>query len=333
MVPRASFCGVSLPPQKVNHPTIEETPLPEKVVLPLGSDAESVCEPVVAVGDQVHTGQLLGQSRDFYTAPVHSSVSGRVVDIRPWVDQRGEKVPAVIVESDGKDSWLDETRSDEQFLEKENPLILADLRASCVVTSGPPVMPLHAKLGMVEPSKEFLFLVGIPPVKSVDTLIINGIDAEPGMAVRSGVLQAHYSEITAGIKLLQKLLTEAKVVLAVGSNGSFNPSTAGGLTELGVQVFQAKDKYPVGLNPILVKCVTGREIPLPDGNEVVGCDDGVGVGACGKGDFADFGARIFQDLQVFAGRRLGGPDGGLQFTDTHRPLFQNFEHLDPGRVR
>jgi electron transport complex protein RnfC len=274
MAPRASFPGVCLPPQQITNASIEEIPLPQRVVLPLGQDAANVCQPLVEVGDQVHTGQLLGQSSSFHTAPVHSSVSGRVVDIRPWFDQKGDKVPAVIIESDGNDSWQEATQADERFLEKDSGLILADLKASGVVSSGPPVMPLHAKLGRAEPSREFLFLVGTPPAEPVDTLIINGIDAEPGMALRRGVLQAYESEITAGIRILLKLLPEAKVVLAVGANGSFSPAIADGLTELGVQVFRAKNKYPVGLNPMLIKCVTGREIPLPEGSE---SDIGVAV--------------------------------------------------------
>ncbi len=261
---KASFRGVSLPPQKVSNPAIEEAPLPQKVVLPLGQGGDRVCQPVVEIGQQVKTGQLVGQSGDFLLAPVHSSISGRVAEIRPWFDQLGNQVLSVIIESDGNDSWQEELRSDERFLEKERVQILTDLKAAGVVEIGPPAMPLHAKFAQPERPKEFLFLVGIPRAKTVDTVIINGIDAEPGMAVKGAVLQKNSSEILAGIKIVQKLLDSAQVVLAVGSNGS--PLTSE-LAALGVKVFQGKDKYPLGLNPILIKCVTGREIPLPDGSE------------------------------------------------------------------
>jgi electron transport complex protein RnfC len=195
---------------------------------------------------------------------VHASISGRVTDIRPWLDPKGNEVLSVIVESDGKDSWLEEIPSDEHFLEKETAQILSKLKAAGVVEIGPPSMPLHAKFAKPEPSKQFLFLVGIPQTRLVDTLIINGIDAEPGMAAKGAVLNKYSSEITAGIKILQKLVGSAKVVLALGSQ---NSSLNGELAGLGIQVFRGKDKYPIGLNPILIKCVTGREIPLPHGNE------------------------------------------------------------------
>jgi electron transport complex protein RnfC len=174
---------------------------------------------------------------------------------------------SVIVESDGNDSWLEEIRTDEGFSDKESAQLLTDLKAAGVVEIGPPSMPLQAKFATPEPSKESRFLVGIPQTKPVDTVIINGIDAEPGMAAKGAVLTKYSSEIADGIRILQKLIGSAQMVLAVGSNGSVNSPLSGELAGLGVQVFRGKDKYPLGLNPILIKCVTGREIPLPDGNE------------------------------------------------------------------
>jgi len=260
---KKSFSGVSLPPQKVSNPAIEDTPLPKRVFLPL----EQACKPVVEVGDQVKTGQLVGRSDDFLAAPVHASISGRVTDIRSWFDPRGKELLSVIIESDGNDAWQEELHSDENFLEKERGQILRDLKVAGVVAIGPPAMPLHAKFAEPERPKPFLFLVGIPRAKPVDTVIINGIDAEPGMAAKGAVLQKNSSEILAGIKIVQKLLDSAQFVFAAGSNGSLNATLTSELAGLGVKIFQGKDKYPLGLNPILIKCVTGREIPLPDGSE------------------------------------------------------------------
>jgi electron transport complex protein RnfC len=205
---------------------------------------------------------------------VHSSISGTITAIRPWVDLSGNEMLSVIVESDGNDSWLEEIRADEGFSDKEAAQLLTDLKAAGVVEIGPPSMPLHAKFATPEPSKESRFLVGIPQAKPVDTVIINGIDAEPGMAAKGAVLTKYSSEIAEGVRILQKLIGSAQMVLAVSSNGSVSSPLSGELAGLGVQVFRGKDKYPLGLNPILIKCVTGREIPLPDGNEL---DIGVAV--------------------------------------------------------
>ncbi|MGD8916892.1 MAG: RnfABCDGE type electron transport complex subunit C [Syntrophobacterales bacterium] len=260
---KKSVSGVFFPPQKISNGAIEDTPLPKRVVLPL----DRSCTPVVEVGEQVKTGQLVGRSDDFLAAPVHASVSGKVTDLRPWFDPRGNELLSVIVASDGNDDWEEELLTDKSFLEKERGQILRNLKAAGVVEIGPPSMPLHAKFAQPERPKEFLFLVGIPRAKPLDTVIINGIDAEPGMAAKGAVLQKNSSEILAGIKIIQKLLDEAQIVLAVGSNGSLTAPLTSELAGLGVKVFQGKYKYPTGLNPILIKCVTGREIPLPHGNE------------------------------------------------------------------
>ncbi len=52
---KTSFSGVSLPPQKVSNPAIEDAPLPKRVVLSLGQNGNRVCKPVVEVGEQVKT--------------------------------------------------------------------------------------------------------------------------------------------------------------------------------------------------------------------------------------------------------------------------------------
>jgi electron transport complex protein RnfC len=253
MALKACFRGVSLPPDSVTNSVIDTAPLPQKVILPLGHDADNLCTPVVTVGDLVKTGQLLGQSTGFLTAPVHSSVSGRVTDIRPWTNHQGIEVLSIIVESDGEDTWQEELRSEDRFLEKMSVQILANLKAAGVVEIGPAALPLHAKFAHPDRSKEFLFLVGIPRAKPVDTVIINGIDAEPGMAAKRAILRQQESDVIAGIKIIQKLLNSAKVVLAVGAKDPLSSSISRSLTEIGAQLVQGKDKYPLGLNPILIK--------------------------------------------------------------------------------
>jgi Na+-translocating ferredoxin:NAD+ oxidoreductase RnfC subunit len=58
---KTSFSGVSLPPQKVSNPAIEDAPLPKRVVLPLGQNGNRLCKPVVEVGEHVKTALFLGQ--------------------------------------------------------------------------------------------------------------------------------------------------------------------------------------------------------------------------------------------------------------------------------
>ncbi|MBU2590863.1 MAG: electron transporter RnfC, partial [Nitrospinae bacterium] len=62
---------------------IEEMPLPPKVVIPLSQHFGAPAEPVVAVGDLVQKGQLIGKANGFISANIHASVSGKVTKIAP----------------------------------------------------------------------------------------------------------------------------------------------------------------------------------------------------------------------------------------------------------
>lgn len=50
--------------------------IPQKVVIPLHQHTGAPCEPLVKVGDPVKTGQKIGDSEAFVSAPVHASISG-----------------------------------------------------------------------------------------------------------------------------------------------------------------------------------------------------------------------------------------------------------------
>ncbi len=63
---------------------------PKIVRIPLRQHIGAPCDPTVAKGDYVKVGQEIGEVSSFVCAPVHSSVSGTVVDIKKstyWVDK------------------------------------------------------------------------------------------------------------------------------------------------------------------------------------------------------------------------------------------------------
>ena len=73
--------GGDIPHRKsaTDHKPIVVMPAPEIAVIPLQQHIGAPCEPVVAVGDKVKMGQVVGQSKAFISAPVHPSGSGQIV--------------------------------------------------------------------------------------------------------------------------------------------------------------------------------------------------------------------------------------------------------------
>jgi len=79
---------------------IEKAQEPKQVVIPLQQHIGAPCEALVKVGDSVKVGQKIGESKAFVSAPVHSSVSGTVKDIKTMTIATGE-AQCIIIESDG----------------------------------------------------------------------------------------------------------------------------------------------------------------------------------------------------------------------------------------
>jgi len=60
---------------------VEAAALPKTVTIPLQQHAGAPCEPLVKKGDLVTEGQKIGDVKAFVSAPIHSSISGKVKDI------------------------------------------------------------------------------------------------------------------------------------------------------------------------------------------------------------------------------------------------------------
>ena len=76
-------------------------PLPSKVVIPMLQHIGAPCMPLVKKGDRVLVGQKIGDSEKMIAAPVHSSVSVTVTDVKPVLYSTGIEVMAVEIKPDG----------------------------------------------------------------------------------------------------------------------------------------------------------------------------------------------------------------------------------------
>ena len=89
---------------------IIDTPLPKQVIIPLAAYIGAPSVPVVAKGDQVKVGQLVGKAGGYVSSNVHSSVSGKVAKIEPALDASGYKRMSMFIDVEG-DEWLDTIES------------------------------------------------------------------------------------------------------------------------------------------------------------------------------------------------------------------------------
>lgn len=102
----------------------------------------------------------------------------------------------------------------------------------------------------------------IPACDQVDTLIVNGVDEEPGLRSRRTLMAEQLDTLRAGAEALVRGFVPVDAVLAV----------AGGVRESlpNIAVKVVSDQYPQSLDPLVAKAVTGIE--APDHTLVVGLE-------------------------------------------------------------
>ncbi|MFV2041104.1 MAG: hypothetical protein ACC644_03835, partial [Candidatus Hydrothermarchaeales archaeon] len=83
--------------------------MPKEAVIPVEQYHSRVCEPVVAVGDRVLTGDVIARSGETGIPPVHASISGTVSEIGMRSHPFGHSSLCVVIESDGRDRWAKPT--------------------------------------------------------------------------------------------------------------------------------------------------------------------------------------------------------------------------------
>ena len=116
-------------PNYMKSPEIPATVIapPKQVIIPMAQHIGAPCKPLVQVGDYVKMYQKIGENPAPVSAPVHASVSGKVVAIEPRPHPLGDLIPAVVIENDFLDTpELMEPLTEEEL--KDPKAILARMR-------------------------------------------------------------------------------------------------------------------------------------------------------------------------------------------------------------
>lgn len=224
-------------------------PEPETVVIFLTQHAGKRAEPLVKPGDKVRVGQKIGEAAAFISAPVHSSVSGKVISMEERVHPASqEKDLAIIIENDGKNQLDSSIQPLGNFEELTAETLLKIIREKGLVGLGGAMFPTFVKLSSPKP---------------IDTLIINGCECEPYLNSDNRVMIEYPQEIFTGIRIVEKILGINKIFVGVEEN---KPKAIENLTNFSnkpsnVEIISLKTKYPQGAERMLIKRILGREVP------------------------------------------------------------------------
>lgn len=242
-----TFKGGVHPPEKklTEHEKIQKAPLPEKVVVLMAQHAGAPAKVVVEVGQQVKTGQVIGEPQGPVSAYVHSPVTGTVTNVAKINSAvHGMAVEAVTIERTGEDEWELLPKLDWTTVTKEE--LIEQIKKAGVVGLGGAMFPTHVKLN---------------PSKPVDTLIINGAECEPYLTIDHRVMLEMDEELLEGIEITKKILGVKEVYIGIEYNKKDAIEHLERKWKGKVKVAALKTKYPQGAEKQLIKAITGREVP------------------------------------------------------------------------
>ncbi|SMN11614.1 Electron transport complex protein RnfC [uncultured Candidatus Thioglobus sp.] len=235
----------SYPVDKVD---IIQAPLPDKVILPLQQRIGDEAKPCVKEGDRVLTGQIIAQTQDEFSAPIHASISGTVIAINEQIipHKLGIKSNCITIESDGKDEWI-ENDSIGDFSHYSRQVLIEHIQQSGIVGLGGAGFPTYSKLEKAD---------------NCHTLIINATECEPGIMCDDALMQFFAREVVRGVEILLHITGANQVVIAIEDDKQeayksllmFNHNDK-------IEIVQIPTKYTSGAEKLLIKQLFDVEIP------------------------------------------------------------------------
>jgi electron transport complex protein RnfC len=230
---------------------IAAAPLPERLVLPLRQSAGAAPRPLVNVGAKVLKGQAIAAAEGWISASLHAPTSGTVIDIGhyPLAHPSGLTVPAIVVEADGLDTWVERQPLEHEKLSPRE--IQNYLQAFGVVGLGGATFPSHVKLSPA-------------PNVPIEDLVINGAECEPYITCDDMLMRERAAEIIAGVAFIRDVLNVRRVLIGVENNkpeavAALRAAVAAKGENFIIATLPAR--YPAGSLKQLTYALTGKRAP------------------------------------------------------------------------
>ena len=238
---------------------IQELPAPQRVVIPLSQHIGAPANALVKKGDTVLMGQKIAEAGGYVSAPVHASLSGKVVGIENVEVANGTVVPAIVIENDFQDNWVElkpaahpETMSAAELQEI--------IREAGIVGLGGATFPTSVKLTA-------------PKGKTIEKIIVNGAECEPYLTADHRLMLEKPAQIIDGLHLIMLALDIKEAIIGVEDNkmDAIQALLAACKGVDGIKVQALPVMYPQGGEKQLVYATTRRKVPTGGLPVDVGC--------------------------------------------------------------
>ena len=229
---------------------IRRMPFPDEVVLPLRQHAGKPARVIVRKGQRVERGDVVAVSDGFISVPIHASAAGTVaaVELSPHPD--GSMAEAVRITVDKYSAQIARTRMVPEWQGLAREQVVAAVQQAGVVGLGGAAFPAHVKL--------------VPPKDHpIELLIVNAAECEPYLTSDHRVMVEYPARVLMGTHIMMHALGVERAVIGIEKNKPDAIEALGRALPLdsNITVLPLTVKYPQGAEKMLIKALTGREVP------------------------------------------------------------------------
>lgn len=236
---------------KTRDQQIWNAAIPSLSVVPLRQHPGPAARALVAKGDVVREGMMIGRAENPLAAHVHSPVPGVVREIREITLADGSSSPAVFIELGGEFDRLGKPAVVHPWDQLTPARLLAALQDAGVVGMGGEMQPVHSKYQL-------------PDGVSLDALVINGAECEPYVSCEHRIMLERTDELVEGMQILHRILGPRRVHVGVQKDKRDALDALAAATEkagVAYHVTSLPLRYPAGDEKQLVRTLLGHEVP------------------------------------------------------------------------
>lgn len=218
----------------------------DEIIIPMQQHMGAPCNPVVSKGQFVRVGDKIGDTEEYFSAPIHASCSGIVLRVDDFSTVNGVKTKAVVIENDKKYMSSDDVRKP-SVTDKQS--FLCAIRESGLVGLGGAGFPVHVKLDYKDADR-------------IDKLVINAAECEPYITADYRECLENTQNILDGIAAVQKYLDIKEVFIGIESNkpDAIRLMDEATVSMPNIQVVQLKQMYPQGAEKSILYATTGIKV-------------------------------------------------------------------------
>lgn len=211
---------------------------PEKVYIPLIVLNDTDITILVKKDDYVLKGSVIGRKKGDLKVPIHSSISGKVLDIEECTYMNGNKVKCIVIENDYKEK-MDLRTTNEKISNYTKQEFTDIVRDAGIVGLGGAGFPTYIKYNS----------------DNIKTLVINAVECEPYITADFSLTLDKCEEILETIDAIITINNIEKAIIAVKKN---NVTLINQLKNymgsyLNIKLVTVPNIYPMGWERLLVE--------------------------------------------------------------------------------